>query len=101
MSVRHGALRGVFATTLALGLVLPALSARGQTFTPSRCGVAQAHTHGCLATIVKGPGTSEGATEPVKQGRACAWNLLSLVAIGDVRVSTAQLSSHGVRPRHS
>jgi hypothetical protein len=83
---------------LLAALALPALLA-GQAWAQGPCELARGHAHGCLWTSIKGPG-SPGPHAPEydeyartgaspKVGKACGWNLLHLVAVGDVRIATA------------
>jgi hypothetical protein len=78
------------AIAIAATLVLAPWPALAQVVGAPGCGVAEAHTHGCLVTIVEGPGRSESGASSTKKGSACAWNVLRLVAAGDMRISTAQ-----------
>ena len=76
-------------TIAALSILAPR-PALAQVVGAPGCGVAEAHTHGCLVTVVEGPGRSESGAAAARQGRACAWNVLRLVAVGDMRISTAK-----------
>jgi hypothetical protein len=53
------------------------------------CLVAVSPLHGCLLTWMSGPGLNVSGTPSTKEGEACAWNLLRLVAMGDMRITTA------------
>jgi hypothetical protein len=79
---------------LALGLVLVLCLPAGVSFAQGAsvpfCSVAVSPVHGCVTTVIEGPGTHESASPATKQGRACAWNLLRLIAMGDMRISTAK-----------
>ena len=71
----------------ALGI---AGQARAQGSAVPVCNVVAGQTHGCILTWIDGPMASIDASLPAtREGRACAWNVLALVAVGDARVSTA------------
>jgi hypothetical protein len=76
----------------ALALAMVAVSStegRAQQGTP--CNIGKATTHGCLLTAnVRSPGAPGPEASGSRTGEACAWNLLRLVAMGDVRVETAK-----------
>jgi len=85
--MRAAAVAGLLAFGLVLGV---AGSVRAQQPTTYSCSINAAHTHGCALTYLQGPSmVGEEGVRAVKRGRACAWNFLALVAIGDMRVSTA------------
>ncbi len=55
------------------------------------CNVVSGHTHACALTWIEGPiANIDDSVPSAREGRACAWNVLALVAVGDVRVSTAK-----------
>ena len=81
---------GVLALTLGAAGTLAIESASAQEAAIPACASAQAHSHGCGLTMIKGPGTNGPGTSASKTGRACAFNLLRLIAVGDVRISTAK-----------
>lgn len=53
------------------------------------CRVTASPAHGCLVGSVMGPGSSGRLAQGSREGRACGWNLLALISVGDVRVTTA------------
>jgi hypothetical protein len=79
----------ILAGALAAAAVALA-SSEGQAQQGMPCNIGKATAHGCLATNVKSPGTPGDLARGSRTGQACAWNLLRLVAMGDVRVATAQ-----------
>jgi hypothetical protein len=88
--------KSILRALLALGVGAFALlaaehaSAQGLVGSGSvNCGMAKSRTTGCLFQSTTNPGAaiSDGA-RPVKTGRACGFNVLQLVAIGDMRPST-------------
>ena len=83
--MRNLILAGLFAVGM---LALAASDAQAQQGMP--CNIGKATAHGCLGTMVKSPGTPGDEARGSRTGKACAWNLLRLVAMGDVRVATAQ-----------
>ena len=74
---------------IVAALFLPTGLASAQAVAPV-CNVAQAPVHGCVMTFVDSPGSVGSGTVRTKEGRACASNFLRLVAIGDMRISTAK-----------
>ena len=42
-----------------------------------------------LHHLGEGPGGSGDLARGSKEGRACGWNLLALISVGDVRITTA------------
>lgn len=80
-------LAGAVALALASG---PSTESRAQQ-QGMPCNIGKATAHGCLVTAnVKSPGTPGTEASGSREGEACAWNLLRLVAVGDVRVETAK-----------
>ena len=76
---------GAFALAMVAG---SATEGRAQEFLP--CQVGDAVTHGCVMTAnVMTPGQPGPQATGSRTGQACAWNVLRLVAWGDVRVATA------------
>jgi hypothetical protein len=56
----------------------------------ANCGMVKSRTTGCLFQSTTNPGAVIAApAKPSKVGKACAFNVLQIVAIGDVRPSTA------------
>ena len=56
----------------------------------ANCGLVKSRTQGCLFQNTTNPGTPfSNAVKPMKTGQACAFNILQIVALGDVRASTA------------
>ena len=53
------------------------------------CRITASPAHGCFLTSVKGPGFPGPLARGSKEGRACGWNLLALISVGDVRIQTA------------
>jgi hypothetical protein len=53
------------------------------------CKVTRAQVHGCFLGTVKGPGFPGPLAYGTREGRACGWNLLALISVGDVRIQTA------------
>ncbi len=74
---------------LVLSFTLVAVALAQAGVASAQCAHAQAEAHGCIYTNM----TSAVATGPLaegsKVGRACGWNLLNLVAIGDLRIAKA------------
>ena len=54
------------------------------------CDVAATRGWACILTGVTSPGVSGPAARGRREGRACAYNILRLIAWGDVRVETAR-----------
>lgn len=65
--------------------------ALGQRFD---CGMVKSRTGACIFqnTLMPGKAISD-PVKPIKTGKACAFNVLQLVGIGDVRASTAAESA--------
>ena len=77
---------------LAFALVLMAGSARAQdvgSFVNWGCQGVQSHANGCFVTSMQGPGEPGDIARGSKVGKACGWNLLALISVGDVRIETA------------
>jgi hypothetical protein len=81
-------------TTILVALVLgfalwaPDTEAQMQN-SPAGCAMVASHTSGCLLTNVQGPGETLSGAGAQKEGRACAINVLRMVAVGDMRIETA------------
>ena len=76
----------------AATLVFAASSARADSlgnFINWGCQGAYTHLNGCLITSIKGPGEPGELARGSRVGKACGWNLLALISVGDVRVETA------------
>lgn len=54
------------------------------------CATASAPTMGMWFTDVKGPVNSNEGTATSKQGKACASNILGLIATGDASIEAAK-----------
>ena len=56
----------------------------------ANCGLVKSRTTGCIFQQTTNPGTPfSNDVKPTKTGKACAFNVLQIVALGDVRASTA------------
>jgi hypothetical protein len=53
------------------------------------CKVNASKVNGCVFGSTKGPGYSGKLARGSREGRACGWNLLALISVGDVRITTA------------
>lgn len=56
----------------------------------SGCAVAAAPTNGLLFTNVQGPINANEGTATSKEGKACANNILGLIASGDASIEAAK-----------
>ncbi|MCC2637134.1 MAG: Protein trl tRNA-associated locus protein [Moraxellaceae bacterium] len=54
------------------------------------CAVVASPTTGWLYTSVQGPVTTGNGTDASKSGKACATNVLGLIAIGDASTDAAK-----------
>ena len=76
-------------------MTLPATSAEAvgvTNFINWGCSVGRSSINGCLITSAKSPIAAGEAIIGNKEGRACGWNILSLFAWGDLRITTAMKS---------
>ena len=81
-------------TTFLVALVLASASssARAQdigNLFNTGCIVTASNAHGCFLTTARGPGAPGELARGSKEGKACGWNLLALISVGDVRITTA------------
>ncbi len=82
-------------TTILLALVIgfalwaPDAAAQMQN-SPGGCAMVASHMSGCLVTNMGGPGETVSGAAAQKEGRACAINVLRMVAVGDMRIETAK-----------
>ena len=53
------------------------------------CAITDSPAHGCFSSSLRGPVAAGEPGIPTKQGEACGWNLLALISVGDVRITTA------------
>ena len=76
----------------ASALALGASTARAQdigNFINFGCQGVHSHINGCFVTSIQGPGEPGDIPRGQKVGKACGWNLLALISVGDVRIETA------------
>lgn len=77
---------------LALGLGAVALAASGCVPT-SGCQGANSRTRACFFQQTMNPGKPVSSdAKPLKTGKACVFNVLRIVALGDARITTAAQS---------
>ncbi len=57
------------------------------------CGLAKSRTSACVFQLTDNPGNFvSNDIKPEKLGKACAFNVLQIIALGDVRPATAALN---------
>ena len=86
------AIRRAATLIAALALIAPQTAlARSDVFRLFNlgCNIAASQAHGCFSTSMKGPGFPGKLARGSRQGKACGWNLLALISVGDVRIQTA------------
>ena len=77
---------------LALGIGAVAFVASGCA--GGGCGLAQSRTNACIFENSMNPGKAISSdAKPLKTGKACGFNVMRIVALGDMRVSTAAQSA--------
>jgi hypothetical protein len=88
---RAAALISVLALIGVSGVVPGAAQANSSLFRlfNTGCKVTRSQIHGCFFGSVKGPGVPGALAYGTREGRACGWNLLALISVGDVRIQTA------------